>query len=116
MTNKKMRNAWLFVTSLSAAAVMTACLTGSAVADTIYLKRGGSLNGRIVEGESTIELRMDGGSATFNKNEIERIEKNDYHHEAGKNGVSGTLSRLGAKASHEAGKAKQRAQDVFDFE
>ena len=48
-----------------------------AQADTIHLKRGGSINGTVVEGPSTVEVKMSDGSATFNKEEIERIEKND---------------------------------------
>lgn len=104
-------NTWWIAASLAAAIV--AGLPASAVADTIYLKRGGSLNGKVVEGETTIELRMDGGSATFNKNEIERIEQNGIQREPSQNTVSGTLSRWSAKASRTVDQVKHQAQDAL---
>lgn len=105
-------NTWLV--SLVVGSTLAA-LSGShepAHADTIYLKRGGSLNGRVVEGESTVELRMSGGSATFNKSEIERIEKNDLHKEPGPT-ASGRLSQLSAKASNSAADAHRKIQDLL---
>jgi hypothetical protein len=49
----------------------------SAHADTVHLKRGGSLEGDVVEGERTVEVRLEGGSTTFSRDEIERIDRTD---------------------------------------
>jgi hypothetical protein len=51
--------------------------TRHAEADTVYLKRGGSIEGEVVEGATTVEIKIDGGSTTFSKDEIERIKKNN---------------------------------------
>ncbi len=49
----------------------------SANADAVHLKRGGSLEGEVIEGENTVEVRLEGGSTTFSRDEVERIERTD---------------------------------------
>lgn len=87
--------------------------TGSTAvyADTVFLKRGGSLEGDVIEGESTVEIKLDGGSTTFNKTEIDRIEK-DPDPNANK-GFSGFLNRLKDGASTAAKKTKTQASKTL---
>ena len=82
----------------------------AASADTIYLKRGGSLNGTVVEGTSTIELNMSDGSATFNKDEIDHIEKNSINEKpaAGAASTASAVSKLKAGASKAVNAVKQK--------
>ncbi len=75
---------------LLAALVLGNCPGASA--DTVHLKKGGTIEGEVVERESTIEVRMIDGSTTFNKEDISGIEKN----QAGTGGgaVLGSLDRF----------------------
>jgi len=83
--------------------VMTLALflsaSGTADADIVHLKRGGSLEGEVVEGENTVEVRLEGGSTTFSRDEIGRIEKTDAEGTRGKSPVLKTLSDWTAKTS-----------------
>lgn len=59
--------------------VMAVILAAScARADTVYLKRGGSLEGKVIENESLVKVKLKDGSTTFNRTEIERIEKSEF--------------------------------------
>jgi len=52
--------------------------TGAAFADTVYLKNGRKLEGKIIsEGEDAIKLKMKYGIQTIERNDIERIEKSE---------------------------------------
>jgi hypothetical protein len=75
-----------------------------ACADTIHLKRGGAVQGEVVESGSTVEVRMQGGTVTFNKEEITRIEKNEHG-----TGPWSPPVRPAAGAKNTAGTARSQA-------
>ncbi len=86
-------------------------------ADTVFLKRGGSIDGSVVEGKETVEIHLDGGSTTFNRTEIDHIEKNTSGKSAkGPGAVSKTLSDWKADAAkvihHTKAEATRAANSV----
>ena len=68
--NKHVVASWL-----AAVVMLGGANVGPALADTVHLKRGGSLEGKVVEKESTVDVLIDEGSTTFNKTDIARIDK-----------------------------------------
>lgn len=73
---KKMMAASLLTAGILAGG---AGLGEKALADTVHLKRGGSLEGKVVENDATVDVLVDEGTTTFNKTDILRIEKSPVH-------------------------------------
>jgi len=60
------------------AVTITLCMAVNSGADTIYLKNGRSIEGIIGnEGADSVNLEVNGGSISFQKSEIEKIERSE---------------------------------------
>ena len=96
--------------------ILAACSIAApcALADTVYLKRGGTLDGEVVEGDRTIEVKLDGGSTTFNREDIERIEKTDAAHSDGsmRKAASGAIKSASAWTNQARLKAARLWKDL----
>lgn len=97
------------------ALVLFCAVIGFAVqadADTVYLKRGGSIEGKVIENETLVKVKLKDGSATFSQDEIERIEKSDYTAPQD-NPVLKRLEVWGAKVSSWARPAQAGIQNAW---
>ena len=92
-------------------------VTGGCVpvfADTIHLKRGGTLEGTVVDRGATVEVRMDGGSTTFTKEEIDHIEKKGGASAAKPGSAADTVSRWKDNAAKAARRVGYKASAALD--
>lgn len=83
---------------------------GTVFADTVYLKRGGTIEGEVVQGRSTVEVKVDGGSTVFNNDDIERIEKGGTR----KGSAAGVLAGWKSGAEKALNSTKRQAAKALE--
>lgn len=93
-------------------AVAVSLVVSCAHADTVYLKRGGTLEGEVIENETLVKVKLKDGSATFGRAEIDRIEKSDSK-TAGENPVLKKLIAWKDKAAVWVTPAQRNIQNTW---
>ena len=80
-----------------------------ALADTVHLKRGGTLEGKVVEKEATVDVLVNEGTTTFNKTDIASIDKSPVHN---RNSWQGKWEYVKSLSASLWSKAKRKAVEA----